>query len=378
MRSFRVKTNDSHKALLGCIGEHTNNVGVKIKNLYESVDNTGKFENLIANLVSDTSSSSPTSDSGIIEIQINNLDSLEAGTVLNVSELNVANVLYDPSSLDNTLFCTNNCDNLCIMCSQPPLDREDYQLFHELNLKIVDLIDPNCLVLGLTGGEPLIQPTLFACLLSRIRDRLPTTQINILSNGRAFSDSHSCKSIAEVATGNFLWEIPVHSDSYVIHDHIAGKNGAFLETFTGLIKFSESNPRISIRHILQQSNATRVNDFARFVSKNLPFVESISFMGLEYVGYAKKNLNEIHLDLKAHQTEIEAAVFLLSSSGINVSIFNLPLCMLKESLWDYAYKSIDSHKRFYLPKCNGCSVLNECGGIFKSNANQYSEQIQPL
>jgi His-Xaa-Ser system radical SAM maturase HxsC len=378
LRSFKVKTNDSHKSLLGCIGEHTNNVGVKIKNLYERIDATGKFENLIANLVSDTSFSSPTSDAGIIEIKITNLDSLVPGTVLNVSELNVANVLYDPSSMDNALFCTNNCDNLCIMCSQPPLDREDYQFFHDLNLKIVDLIDSNCLVLGLTGGEPLLHPTLFACLLSRIRDRLPTTQINILTNGRAFSDSHSCKSIAEVASENFVWEIPVHSDSYVIHDHIAGKNGAFLETFTGLLKFSESSPRISIRHIIQKSNATRVNDFARFVSKNLPFVESISFMGLEYVGYAKKNLNEIHLDLKVHQTELEAAVFLLSSSGINVSIFNLPLCMLKESLWDYAYKSIDSHKRHYLPICDKCSVINECGGIFRSNETVYSDSIHPL
>ena len=378
MRSFKVNTNDSHSSLLGCIGEHTNDAGVKTKNLYENINTRGKFENLIANLVPDTPYSSSMSDPRMIEIKIKNLDSLVAGTVLNISEANVANVLYDPSSMDNALFCTNNCDNLCIMCSQPPLDREDYQFFHDLNLKIVDLIDPGCPVLGLTGGEPLLQPTLLAYLLSRIRARLPNTQINILTNGRAFSDSNSCSKIAEAASENFVWEIPVHSDSYVIHDHIAGRNGAFLETFTGLLKFSESNPRISIRHILQESNATRVNDFARFVSKNLPFVESISFMGLEYVGYAKKNLNEIHLDLKVHQTELEAAVFLLSSSGMNVSIFNLPLCMLKESLWHCAYKSIDSHKRHYLPICDKCSVINECGGIFRSNETVYSDSIHPL
>ena len=60
----------------------------------------------------------------------------------------------------------------------------------------------------------------------------------------------------------------------------------------------------------------------------------------------------------------------LALRGMNVSIYNHQLCLLRRPLWRFARKSISDFKNIYLETCQECAVLEECGGLFKS-----SEQI---
>ncbi len=62
----------------------------------------------------------------------------------------------------------------------------------------------------------------------------------------------------------------------------------------------------------------------------------------------------------------------LNMRGMNVSIYNLPLCYLNQKLWPLARKSISDYKDVYLELCTTCSQLENCGGLFKSQANTYT------
>jgi hypothetical protein len=89
-------------------------------------------------------------------------------------------------------------------------------------------------------------------------------------------------------------------------------------------------------------------------------------MGLEPMGYARKNHENIWIDPQDFGNELTNAVHFLANRGMNVSIFNLPLCVLPQSLWPFAAQSISDWKNVYLPECGQCVMKNECGGFFKS------------
>jgi sulfatase maturation enzyme AslB (radical SAM superfamily) len=64
--------------------------------------------------------------------------------------------LYRPDSHHNVIFATERCNSNCLMCSQPPQDRDDTGALTERNLKLIELIDDPPTRLVITGGEPTL------------------------------------------------------------------------------------------------------------------------------------------------------------------------------------------------------------------------------
>jgi len=110
---------------------------------------------------------------------------------------------------------------------------------------------------------------------------------------------------------------------------------------------------------------------------NFPFVEHVAFMGLEYIGYTVKNKGILWIEPQKYMNELEEAVLHLADMGMNVSIYNLQLCLLKPSLWRFARKSISDWKQKYLEECSGCSLLDSCGGVFDTS-KKHSNFIQAI
>src|SRR4051794_19460393 len=75
-----------------------------------------------------------------------------------------------------------------------------------------------------------------------------------------------------------------------------------------------------------------------------------------------RNKDELWIDPMSYQGELEAAVDTLTARGMNVSLYNLQLCVLRQSLWRFARKSISDWKNIFLPECQSCSKLEQCGG----------------
>jgi hypothetical protein len=98
-------------------------------------------------------------------------------------------------------------------------------------------------------------------------------------------------------------------------------------------------------------------------------------MGLENIGYAPRNMDTLWIDPHDYQDQLETAVEFLSTRGMNVSIYNHQLCVLRKSLWKFARKSISDWKNIYLEECTSCAIKEDCGGFFKWATKLHSAHI---
>src|SRR2546430_17011094 len=87
-------------------------------------------------------------------------------------------------------------------------------------------------------------------------------------------------------------------------------------------------------------------------------------MRMEHIGYAPRNMGELWIDPVDYQEELESSVTILARFGIDVRIYNLQLCVLKQSLWKYSKQSISDWKNAYREVCKDCAVRERCGGFF--------------
>lgn len=277
----------------------------------------------------------------------------------------------DIHSNDNSLFVTAQCNNRCLMCSQPPLLRDDIDELFKQNLKIINSAPSELMDIGITGGEPTLLGTKLPELIKRIQHKFPEAQIHILSNGRTFKNRDYVKQLAETGKGQLLLGIPLHSDYIHDHDFITQVDGAFNDTMKGLYNLAEFGVSIELRIVINKINYLRLPRLSNFIYKNLPFVNCISFMGLEDTGYSIKNHDIIWIEPQKYKIQLEEAVINLATWGLNVSIFNLPHCCLPESLHEFARKSISDWKVKYLKCCNSCIVKDKCCGLFSTSKYNY-------
>lgn len=309
---------------------------------------------------------------------VKTIDHLKEGDILVINTDGVINTLYRVNSFQNFLLVTEQCNSNCLMCSQPPKDREDIPYLFNIQKQLIPLIPKDCLELGITGGEPTLMGNLFFELLELIKSHLPNTEIHCLTNGRLFKSYNFTKQLGDLIYDKLMLGIPVYSDFYQVHDFIVQANGAFNETILGLYNLAFFNQRIEIRVVLHRQSIPRLVKLAKYIYKNLPFVEHIAFMGLENQGYTPYNIEKLWIDPIDYMEDLCEAVEYLSSKDLNVSIYNSQLCVMPEKLWEYNKKSISDWKTIYLDECSNCSLIDMCGGLFASSENMHSKHIHRI
>jgi His-Xaa-Ser system radical SAM maturase HxsC len=285
-------------------------------------------------------------------------------------------VLFRRSSNHNSFLTTERCNNYCLMCSQPPKDADDSWIVDEI-LQTLPLIDPDTHEIGFSGGEPtLLGPDLFR-ILRACKTWLPRTAVHILSNGRRFADSQFTQEYANVDHPDMMVGIPVYSDLANVHDYVVQADGAFDETIRGILNLKRLGQRVEIRVVLHRQTYSRLPQLADFLARNLLFVDHVALMGLEITGFTRANLDALWIDPYDYREQLSEAVHILAAYRMNVSIYNLQLCLLPESLWPYARRSISDWKNEYMPECDGCAKREECAGFFSSAKIRYSSHVVP-
>lgn len=274
-------------------------------------------------------------------------------------------------SNDNTLFTTAQCNNNCIMCCQPPLDNKDIDELFERNLSIIDNAPKDIPVVGISGGEPTLLGNKLIDLIRYIRVKLPNSDIHILTNGRNFKDSDFAIKVAEAAEDKLFVGIPLHSDYYRDHDIIAGAKEAYNETLVGIFNLAALGAMIELRIVINKLNYMRLPQIADFIQKNLPFVAWTAFMGMEHIGHAVTNERNIWVEPIEYADKLTEAVLTLAQWRKDVAIYNVPLCLIPQSIHQYAKKSISDWKNKYLPICNYCSIKSECCGLFATSQKPF-------
>jgi His-Xaa-Ser system radical SAM maturase HxsC len=285
--------------------------------------------------------------------------------------------LFRQNSAHNSFLVTERCNNYCLMCSQPPKDVDDRWILSEIK-ESLPLIDPTTHALTFTGGETLSDWEDFIAVLKECRDRLPTTVIQVLTNGRAFANSEIVNAWKDIGHPNLMAAIPVYASVDRIHDHVVQAKGAFDETVLGILKLKDRGQRVEIRVVLHALTAPIIDETGRWIARNLPFVDHVALMGLENTGFAIANDAMLWMDPMDYGDGLAKAVDHLSAAGVNVSVYNLPKCVLPKSVWPHAVQSISDWKNNFVEECDRCDEKSSCSGFFTTGRPRYSRGVRAI
>lgn len=285
------------------------------------------------------------------------------GDVLEIQpRISKAALRYRRGGNGNVLFATERCNSYCVMCSQPPRQVEDDWRVAQL-CNLTKLIDKDEVSLAISGGEPTLLGTGLNRVINACAHSLPNTSIHVLSNGRHFSDTGYAGTFTDIHP-NLSWGVPLYGSHYGLHDYVVQSAGAFAETMRGLYALHTAHQRIEIRVVLLKPVVEELKLLAEYLYRNLPFVEHIALMGVEPIGFARAHHQDVWMDPEDMGPILFESVEYLAHRGLNVSLYNLPLCALPRPLWPYAKRSISDWKQRYLPACHACSVQDQCAGVF--------------
>jgi len=293
------------------------------------------------------------------------------------SRFNQVRSVISSRSTANSLLLTERCENRCLFCSQPPNYFNDVHLYHQAALALLNYNTSD--YVGLTGGEPTYNEHAFITLLSTLNIFNNRTKLHILSNGRRFSDMDFTKRVTDHLEGrDVLWGIPLYGHYAGLHDHLVGGKGAFIDTARGLSNLLNQGQNIELRIVPVANNLSYLNNIIEFITSNYLNIRIISIMNVEPKGYARKNFDSLYVSVHKQLHYLEQAIDLAERYGLQIRLFNYPLCLINEYLRNRAVQSISDWKNYYADECSGCRLKPQCGGLFVSSAGRFLENIRRI
>ena len=287
-------------------------------------------------------------------------------------------ILFRAKANSNSLLLTERCDHYCLMCSQPPKKHDDSVLLEEA-FQLLSLLPPDTTSIGLTGGEPTLYGDRLIDLIEYASFSHPAMRLDLLSNGKKFSDMGYAQKLASVGHRNLLVCVPLYSCLPEQHDFVVQCEGAFDPTIQGIVNLKVTGTKVQVRIVLHSETIPTLLETARFIAMNLRFIDEVALMGLETIGFAKANLESLWVDPYSYREVVKESVQLLSDYGIPTYLFNQQLCLISPDVEPHYVRSISDWKNDYVGVCADCSRRHECGGFFSSNVDRkYSQHLRPF
>lgn len=298
------------------------------------------------------------------------LEEIAGDVLLMVPGRGIASRLIRNQSRHNTFLFTEQCDQLCVMCSQPPKRINDqWRLPHYK--AAIRLADPNVQI-GISGGEPTLQRELFFDLLEDMTTARPDISVHILTNGQHFVDEDVVRLTAIHERADILWGVPLYAPEADTHDRVVFKKGAFETVMPNLFRLAASRAKIELRTVLTALNYPTLPKLADFVSKNLSFIHVWAVMGLEPAGFAKAFKGDLFVDHSEFFEPLEHALDIASSRRLNTTLYNIPTCTVPRAYRSYCADTISDWKKKYLDVCKECDLKVGCTGFFEWYTDKWS------
>ncbi|HCY55654.1 MAG TPA: His-Xaa-Ser system radical SAM maturase HxsC [Oceanicaulis sp.] len=269
----------------------------------------------------------------------------------------------------NTLLITERCDQLCIMCSQPP-KKSHTDLFDHF-FEACLLADKGADI-GLSGGEPTLFKGQIFDLIDRVRALRPEIRFHILTNAQHFEDDDI--PVLAAFGEAVCWGVPLYSTEASEHDDIVGKQGAHAALTNGLARLVRSGSVLELRTVVMRQNMHRLPELARWVRTHLPGVDCWAVMQLERQGFARTRWAAQFFDHSNDFSKLAEALSYAAAYGLPVTLYNFPRCTVPEAYRDFAPSTISDWKRAYFDDCEACSQKVLCGGLFAwhKDSNPYA------
>ena len=277
------------------------------------------------------------------------------------------------------VYVTNQCNSNCIMCPDSvKLRTRPNEVTRENLLEQISEINPEAEHVDITGGEPTLLKEQLPELIEAVFRQAPDAEVLMLSNGRSFAAGGYTERFSAFAHRRLKIEIPIHGDCAELHDRIAGCPESFVQTRAGIHHLLEAGVEVGIRIVVSRLNYSRLNELIRFISREFPEIKYVNLMGMEVLGNAWKNREQVWIEFDEVKDSLQQAVEQCFACGIIPSLYNYPLCLFDRKYW-YCYRnSISDYKMRYFEECEKCTEKSRCGGFFASTYRytRYKVRVQ--
>lgn len=301
----------------------------------------------------------------LCEEEIESLNSLGEGSILEM-EMGGAYVCFDTNVNDNALFITNQCNSNCIMCPISEIARQTSKIENIENLIAISELIPNeNHHITITGGEPFLLKKNIFILFEYLRNNLTNVEFLLLTNGRALADEKYFNLFKTYRPHKLLVGIPLHGNNAQLHDLITQAPGSFNQSVVAIKRLIKSDIATELRIVVSKLNIDYMQEIAEYIAEELNGIHIVTFIGLEMLGSARKNLEKVWIDYRNAFKGIEKSINLLIKNGIDVQLYNFPLCCVEKEYWLLCKRSISDYKIRYLPECEFCVRKESCGGLFQ-------------
>lgn len=300
-------------------------------------------------------------ENGLVVIEGVDHADLDGDVVLVDPNSNRVERLFRRDSQHNTLLVTERCDQLCVMCSQPPKKTHNDRFAY---LEQACMLAKKDAVIGITGGEPLLYKDQLLDLIERVLARRPNVSFHVLTNGQHF-EAWDAERLAHPDYRRVQWGIPLYSANACEHDAIVGKVGAFERLEDSMATLACAGASIELRTVVLTTNVKQLPNLARHIARRLPFIATWSIMQLENIGFARNRWKHLQFDHSVDFALIAEALDLAASRGIAAQLFNFPRCTVPPTYRDYAVASISDWKQRFGSACGNCIEQSRCSGFFE-------------
>ena len=286
---------------------------------------------------------------------------------------------YDASSADNAFMMLAHCNSNCIMCPATDAMREENdRIADEDLLELVKHIPKDANHITITGGEPFLYGEQIFELFHAFRLKGGLTNYQLLTNGRALSYQPYALRFHETAPERMVIGIPLHGYDAASHDAITRSPGGFEQTRQGIHNLLQFGHRVELRMVVSGLNAANITKIAQLIINEFPDCLRVEIMGLEMLGNAAKYQDRVWIPYREAFLASKDAVDLLIRHGIEVELYNFPLCAIDREYWHIAVKSISTYKVRFMPACDQCRVKDACGGFFAGTIRLAGKDARPV
>ena len=211
-----------------------------------------------------------------------------------------------------------------------------------------------------------MQAELVLDILRQLNERWPQIPVQVLTNGRALCIPRIQRALDPLLTPRLRFAVPVHAGSAALHDAITQAPGSFEQTLRGLAFLSASPAQLEIRIVGHRKNVEHLDELCDRLLRSGLRINVVNFIAMEMNGSAAHNRDGLWVDYRAFFAAAKPAIHRLVRAGIDVGLYDFPLCAVEEAYWPLARKSITAWKVRYPEACDVCDEKSACGGLFRS------------
>ena len=274
-------------------------------------------------------------------------------------------IIIEPD--DVCLSVTEACNSNCIMCPMSSDSRRRGTTMPVADWQnLPGIIPKDTKHITITGGEPFLEHKQLLTALDQINRCFPNADVLILTNGRILSIPELFQEFKPLLTERYCIAIPIHGSEATLHDKITQSKGSFDQSMKAIRMLSSTPVTIEVRIVGHRNNLANLSETFKMLVHSGARIDVINLIAMEMTGCAARNRNQLWVDYRTICDESKEGILYAILHGINIGLYNFPLCTVPEPMWSLVKDSITPSKVRFYDACQTCREYQACGGLFYS------------